>query len=315
MSQDMASKNILLFIIINVLIYVVASVLVFLISLFKFVKLIKNLKSVGFLLVIALFVIVSLAGVHYISDLDLISFLSVFITTSIYLIISIWYIYKFQKYELKIEEQKQQAFYNESLSLLIKDLRRFKHDQANHLTVISAMLKMGKYEQATNYINELVNTGDQFLDSSLFDIKNAGLFGLISSKKDYAQKQGIKFTVKCTGEIDSIPNVKISELCEVLGIHLDNAIEAAMESKSKTVNINLTNSDTNLTIELTNSCGSVPDIEKIKIDGYSTKGDNRGHGLSIVEKILENYHSIINSIDFDIENMKFVQTLQIKKGL
>ncbi len=315
MSPALASEDIFLFFIINVMIYAVALVLIVLMSFFKFLGRIKNLKSVGFLLAIALFVMVSLGGLHFISDIDFISFLSVFITTFVYLIISIWYIYKFQKFELRIEEQKQQAFYNESLGLVLQDLRRFKHDQANHLTVISAMLKMKKYDQATTYINEIVNTGDQFLDTSLFDIKNAGLFGLISSKKDYAHKQGIKFIVQCTSEIDSIPNVKISELCEVLGIHLDNAIEAALESESKIVEIYLSNSDSNLIIELSNSCSSIPDIDKIKVDGYSTKGNDRGHGLSIVEKILKNYNSIVNSIDIDIENMKFVQTLQIKKGI
>ena len=314
-STELASNDIFLFIIVNIMIYAVAALLIYLVSLFKLLGRIKNVKSVGFLLAIALFVMISLGGIHYITDMDFISFLSVFITTFVYLIISIWYIYKFQKYELRIEEQKQQAFYNESLGLVIQDLRRFKHDQANHLTVISAMLKMGKYDQATTYINEIVNTGDHFLDTSLFDIKNAGLFGLISSKKDYAQKQGLKFNVKCTSEIDSIPNVKISELCEVLGIHLDNAIEAALESENKTVEIHLENADSNLTIELTNSYGSIPDIDKIKVDGYSTKGSDRGHGLSIVEKILKNYNSIVNSIDIDIENMKFVQTLQIKKGI
>ncbi len=314
-SPELASNDIFLFIIVNIMIYAVAALLIYLVSFFKLLVRIKNMKSVGFLLAIALFVMVSLAGLHYLSNINFISFLSVFIATFIYLIISIWYIYKFQKYELRIEEQKQQAFYNESLGLVIQDLRRFKHDQANHLTVISAMLKMKKYDQATTYINEIVNTGDSFLDTSLFDIKNAGLFGLISSKKDYAQKQGIKFIVKCTGEIDSIPNVKISELCEVLGIHLDNAIEAALESESKTVEIYLVNAASNLKIELINSCGSIPDIDKIKVDGYSTKGNDRGHGLSIVEKILKNYNSIVNSIDIDIENMKFVQILQIKKGI
>lgn len=314
-SPELVSKNISLFILVNIFIYIIAAGITLLTPLTKLLGRIKNLKSVVFLLAVSLFVIVSLTSVHYISHIDFVSVLCIFVSTLIYLITSIWYINKFQKYELRAEEQKQQAFYNESLGMVIQDLRRFKHDQANHLTVIAAMLKMNKYEQAGAYISELVSTGDDFLDNSVLNIKNAGLFGLISSKKDLANKNGVKFVVKSSGEIDSIPNVKISELCEVLGIYLDNAIEAATESENKLVEISLANTDSIIKIEIINSCGAVPDIDKIKIEGYSTKGDGRGHGLSIVDKILKKYSDIINSLIFDKENMLFNQSLQIKKGL
>lgn len=313
-TPDVISSNIMLFIIMNILIYSIATVIVFLTPYAKKISQVKNLKPVGFLLFITFLMLALNAGIHYIASFDPISFTATLILSLIYLVTSIWYISNYHKYEMKIEEEKQQAFYNESLSIVIQDLRRFKHDQANHLTVISAMIKMKKFDQANAYIHEIFTTTESIIDTSICDIKNAGLFGLISSKIDTAKKTGIKFNLKVMDVIDSIPNVKISELCEMIGIYLDNAIEAASASDAKEVEMLLGNNGDSIEITINNSFGDIPDLDSIKIDGYSTKGSNRGHGLYIVERILSKYDSISNTINLDYKNMLFTQVLKIKKG-
>lgn len=314
-TPDVIAHDIFLFAVMNALVYFFTSIIILLTPFAKKLGRFKNLKPVIILLIITLLMLVLNAGIHYIVSFDPISFTATLILSLIYLIVSVWYINNFYKYEMKIEEEKQQAFYNESLSLVIQDLRRFKHDQANHLTVISAMLKMKKYDQANSYINEMFNTTESIVDTTICDIKNAGLFGLISSKMDNAKKTGIKFSLQALGEIDSIPNVKISELCEIIGIYLDNAIEAAAISDAKEVGMLLENKEESIDITIDNSCSTAPNLDSIKLDGYSTKGNNRGHGLSIVDKILSNYDSISNIINFDNKNMTFTQMLKIKKGI
>jgi len=64
------------------------------------------------------------------------------------------------------------------------------------------------------------------------NIKSAGILGLIMAKYEYAKKMGVDFRVITEGEIDEV-KMKISEFCEVLGILLDNAIEAAKDSVEK----------------------------------------------------------------------------------
>ncbi len=314
-TPDVITNNVFLFAVMNALVYFFTSIIILLTPFAKKLGQFKNLKPVIILLFITLLMLVLNAGVHYIVSFDPISFTATLILSLIYLIVSVWYINNFYKYEMKIEEEKQQAFYNESLSLVIQDLRRFKHDQANHLTVISAMLKMKKFDQANSYISEIFNTTESIVDTSVCDIKNAGLFGLISSKMDYAKKTGIKFNLQAIGEIDSIPNVKISELCEIIGIYLDNAIEAAAISGDKEVEMRLENKEESIDIVIDNSCSIIPNLESIRQDGYSTKGTNRGHGLSIVDKILSKYASISNTINFDNNSMIFSQILKIKKGI
>lgn len=312
-TPDTITNNIYLFFAVNVFIYIVALIFVLLAPIVKKIGKVKNLNPVGFLLAVTILMMATNVGIHYITSFDPVSFLVSLLSSLFYFIASIWYINKYHNYEMKIEEQNQQAFYNESLALTLQDLRRIKHDQANHLTVINSMLHMNKYKEAVSYLKEIIDANE--VNTAVFNIKNAGLFGIITSKINKANKLGIRFDLKTIGTIESIPNVKISDLCEILGIYLDNAIEAAQDCHNKLVEMSIMVTDTNIDITIMNSCLEEPIIDKIKVDGYSTKGTDRGHGLMIVEKILLKYNDILNIIRFNKEKMQFVQTLKIKKGI
>lgn len=91
-----------------------------------------------------------------------------------------------------------------------------------------------------------------------------------------------------------LKEIKISayEFCRILGILLDNAIEAAKECEEKVINVRFIK-DFKVNRELViieNSYKKVDlDIEKIFEKGYSTKKekkDNHGLGLWTVRKIL-----------------------------
>jgi two-component system sensor histidine kinase AgrC len=50
-------------------------------------------------------------------------------------------------------------------------------------------------------------------------------------------------------------------------------------------------------------------MQKINIDGYSSKGSGRGMGLAIAKKILEKYKNVLHITTF--EDNIFTQTLEI----
>lgn len=304
-----------MYLIVNALIYVIALIFVCLTNFVRIFSNIKNLKPVVFLLVITLICMAINFSVQYGDNFNIVSFVAVLISSLFFLFASIWCVLMYRNSELKIEEQKQQAFYNKSLSTALQDLRRFKHDQNNHLSVIYNMLKMGKSDNAFSYLEEIIVTSGSIANTSIFNIKNAGLFSIIYTKMDKANQLGVHFDLKTIGIIDSIDIIKISELCEVIGILLDNAIEAAYTTEEKNVSMLTICDDAGISITIKNSCSDVPVMSKLKVDGYSTKGSNRGHGLSIVEKILDNYKNIINIIRFDDIEMVFEQHIKIKKGL
>lgn len=312
---NQAQSNTCIYIVYNILIY--STMLLFvLLSLLAFKRHKINTSTIYSMVSLSFLIICAYIGVYFFQkNFNLSSFVIMLIISTVFCLFTYWYILKVNENENQKTEIKQQKFYNKSLGMALQDLRRYKHDQFNHLTVVNSMLKMGKYDDASLYMDEIIATTLSLTNTAIFNIKNAGLFGIISSKMDNADKLGVNFDLQVIGVIDSIENIKISELCEIIGIYLDNSIEAAQLCNDKNIEMTVTNTNSEIDITLINNCISKPNIGQIKQDGYSTKGENRGHGLSIVENILNKYNNILNVTRFDNNKMQFIQTLKIKKGI
>ncbi len=209
-------------------------------------------------------------------------------------------------------EAEQQKFYNESLNSTLFNLRRVKHDWKNNLAVINSMLAMNKIDELKVYMSELIDDSIHDNNTDIYNIKNAGLFGIISSKINHAKDMGVEVDFGVTGEIENIPGIKVSELCEVIGIFIDNAIEEA-SSGDKKICINIYSHDKFIEISISNSCTSKPDMKLIYEAGVSSKGDGRGMGLAIAQKIIGEYKNIQHICDY--EDNTFTQTITIEKGL
>ena len=97
----------------------------------------------------------------------------------------------------------------------------------------------------------------------------------------------------------------------MLGVILDNAIEASEESKEKQLGIEAyTNSDKEFKIIVTNTYNNEIDKTKIGKETFSTKGKTRGHGLLLVKQIEEKNE--IFEMDTEIREEIYIQTIKIK---
>ncbi|MCX7921536.1 MAG: GHKL domain-containing protein [Clostridia bacterium] len=199
------------------------------------------------------------------------------------------------KLETKSQELQYQIFYNKTLDTIMSDLSRFKHNYSNALNVLYAYTKMKKWDELTKYIGELVGETNRVNEANsiiMLNIKNAGILGLITAKTDYAAKQNVNIKINVADEVKEI-NMKISELYEVLGILLDNAIEAAAASTGRYVGLYITNKDGIVTFSIENSVDQKVKISEIFNKGYSTKGSGRGMGLWYIDKIMRKYDNVI----------------------
>lgn len=211
---------------------------------------------------------------------------------------------------IRDEDLKHQKFYNESLRSTLFELRRFKHDWINNLTVIDSMLKMNKIAELKQYVSELIGHCWSHTNTQIYSIKNAALFGILSSKVNLAHEKGISVNMSVAGEMENISGIKISDFCEIIGIFMDNAIEEASVSDS-VINIDMREGDNFIEISISNTCTTIPDMQKLTVDGYSTKGEGRGMGLAIAEKIISRYRNILHITTY--ENNMFTQTIEILK--
>lgn len=295
-----------------------ANVIVF--SLFIVIKPLKYyieiIKCNNYLLIltaITIFVISSAFALHYYMKIfNLPAYLiiaSLTISYCGYIIIS--WANALQK-TIREVEINQQNFYNESLNSTLFNLRRFKHDWSNNLTVINSMLAMNKINELKQYLSELINQSLEEGNTAIYNIKNAGLFGIISSKLNQARDMGVNVDFTVVGEVESIPGIKVSELCEVTGIFLDNAMEEASNG-AKEIKLSIYNDDSFLEISISNCCVNAPDMAVICKEGYSSKGEGRGMGLAIAKKIIEKYKNILHISEY--EDNIFTQTITIEKGL
>lgn len=211
-----------------------------------------------------------------------------------YFIFNIIYTINITNYEIKNQELLYQKFYNKSLENMMTEIRRFKHNFDNILASISGYIQVNQWDNLTKYVNELIedkNTITPVSTMMLFNIKNAGIIGILLAKIEKAKEEDIIIKINIRDVIDEV-NIKISDLCEILGIFLDNAIEEAKENDVKLVKMSATNTDGYVSFIIENSTKSKPDISKMFIKGWSTKGEERGLGLWIVNKIKNKYKNV-----------------------
>ena len=104
----------------------------------------------------------------------------------------------------------------------------------------------------------------------------------------------------------------VLNLCKIVSIYIDNAIEATMKTKKKEILLQLyLDSEENFNISITNTFTGEIDLSKIDTKGYSTKGDGRGYGLALANEILSRTKAIKN--ERKIDKNTFSQSIIINK--
>lgn len=200
--------------------------------------------------------------------------------------------------EIKHRELEQQKFYNETMHSLLSDLKRFKHGYDNTIACIRGFAESGKLDELLLYLEDktAIRSGFGVAGTAMIQrIGNAGLAGLIISKYAAMEEKGIQGKLVVQDEIGLL-NIAMGELCEALGILLDNAIEAAAETGEKHVRLTIAKAGQSLTFTVENSTYGRPDVTRIFEKGWSTKGEGRGLGLWILKKIVGRNENLLHNI-------------------
>lgn len=192
----------------------------------------------------------------------------------------------------------QQESYVVRLEKVQQELRKVHHDYKNIATGLYAQMEAGEIEKAKSYINEKLLQLDQDLQldiqqlNQLGNIKVVELKTLLLSKINLTEKKAVRFSLEALLPVEKIP-LEISDFLRCLGIVLDNAIEAAELTFTKEIHVIFLQEPEKLTIIVKNPTTQAVDLQKIFKIGYSTKGSERGLGLSILREISHSYHNFI----------------------
>lgn len=180
------------------------------------------------------------------------------------------------------------------------DLRRFKHDYINILQTLGGYIETGDIDGLKQfYHNDLLKESNKIIDKDRYlfllkHIKIDALKALISSKIINAYSCGIEIQIEIIDDIYQL-YMNTIDICRIIGILIDNAIEAAILCDKKDVKIAIVKNEDSTVFIISNSClENTPPIYKIYKENFSTKGDNRGIGLKTVRCIVnEKYHNVI----------------------
>lgn len=228
---------------------------------------------------------------YYISFLP--TFLIIISISSLisYFIISIYSLISTSKLNIAKQNLEETRLMNKTLAILNDKIRAFRHDFNNIIQALGGYVQAKDFDGLEKYYSQLLKDCQEVNNLTGLNpdaINNPAIYSLISSKYYLATEQGIEFNLDIFMDLNSI-DMKIYEFCRILGILLDNAIQATQECEEKIITVTIrkdTGAKRQLLIVENTYKNKEIDTEKIYEKGYSTKDGNTGLGLWEVRQIL-----------------------------
>ena len=261
----------------------------------------------------------SLFGITNISNKEYLLLISLLIlyfllTTSMILIV-LYTTKKNYETQKKVEYLENLNEYTRNLELVYNNLRSFKHDYVNIMTSLAAYIDEKRYDELETFFYEHILPMQKNLTqkngalNNLLHVHVLELKSILYTKLLLAVNQDIEVNLDIPDDIDSV-NMDPVDLTRMLGIYLDNAIEACLETEHPTINFHLgkMNQDIILIISNTFVDKGLSVAQMYKKD-VTTKGDGHGIGLHNVSQILNRYDNIYH--ETLMEDGLFIQQVQI----
>ena len=219
------------------------------------------------------------------------------ITLVAYFLLSLYSIVKTTELEITTLNLEQEKEHNRILKVAQDDIRGFRHDFSNIICTIGGYVHSQDMEGITNYFEQIqtdVIKVNNLTALSPDIINNPAIYALVTAKYDKASNLNINMSVEVFMDLNTI-NMKIYEFTRILGILLDNAIEAADECDERNVYVHIRNDKRHnrqlLIVENTYKDKNI-NTDKIYEKNYSTKPQNTGLGLWEVRQLLKRNNNL-----------------------
>lgn len=226
---------------------------------------------------------------------------------------------------LKINMEKDKAesdleiseLHNKTMIGMVDGVRTLKHDYNNIMQALNGYVSTKQYDKLQEHINKVLDECNIVNNLSVIDQKvfnDPAIYGIVGAKYFIAMEADIKF------ELDIVTNIKeisfpMPELSRILGIILDNAIEATSKTDNKYMKLEMkydARKDADI-IKVYNTYDTNIDInlKDIYKKGVSSKKIKSGIGLWEVKKLIDKSKN--SQIYASLEHGMFVQNIIIEK--
>lgn len=196
-----------------------------------------------------------------------------------------------QKYELD-------SLHTQDLEELYSRIFGIRHDLLNHFTIISTLIEKDS-EKAKKYIDSLTDNQIERL-GSFIQTDNECLNAVVNTKIAVCEKFGINTEVRIMNK--SVKKLTDDEIGVIFGNLFDNAIEAAKNSKSKNIELDVKLNNEDTYIVMLNSVKEAVLAKNKELGTTKQNKDIHGFGTKNIKRIVNKYEGIINYFE---ENDKF----------
>jgi len=306
---------------------IIASISVILIR-FKFIKRFYNLiKSAvdklneKHIIIMCMFVIIIVniieATIYYsVPYYYLIIFNTLLI---IFCFIVIFYSFKNKNNYIKVYDK-----YNTTLNSLkeyediLDRYRVSNHENKNQLLTIRNMIPKSDIK-TISYIDKIVENKLKDSDKIMLEtsiIPAGGLRGLVYSKVLSMDELNIGYELDFSKEIKTVDLISkiddstMLDICQIIGVYIDNAIDEVKELKDKFIVIEMYLENYDLIISISNNYKGKIEVDKLENKGYTTKEKGHGYGLTLTKEIVDNNKKLSN--EKRVSKEFFTQILKIK---
>lgn len=269
-----------------------------------------NLKNISIILIIfalllSIFQVILIKNYIYNTSISIILYITFIMNLILFIVLSTLSIKNNQQIEIERLNFK-------TLSILYDSMRAFKHDYANIIQGIGGYIALNDMNGLKNFYKDLCGEFNQINNLSTLSpnvINNPSIYKTLCNKYYLACNKNINIQFDILSDFSKL-NIKPFDLNRILGILLDNSIEAAKDSNDKIIKLSVLNYPNNKVIKLENTYHDKNiDLNKIFEKSYSTKKNNSGIGLWEIRQILKKYDGL--KLNTYMKENLFIQELQI----
>lgn len=188
---------------------------------------------------------------------------------------------------------------NQRLQENYDSVRAFKHDFNNIMQGLGGYIIAKDFDGLNKMYKSIINECQEINEKQSINediISNPAILNLINNKIKFAAKKSVKIKIEVYIDLNTL-KVPTYDLCRILGILIDNAIEACNGCETKVISIKFLRdkyNNRNLIIIENPYKNYLIDVKKIYEKGFSSKKDKISHGLGLwkVKQILNKNKNI-----------------------
>ena len=201
---------------------------------------------------------------------------------------------------------------NKTILSMYDYTRAFKHDFHNIIQALGGYIITNDMKGLKNYYSQISKdcvTSNNLAKLNPELVNNPAIYNILADKYHLASSHNIQINLDVMLDLNCL-NMNIYELTRVLGILLDNAIEASKECHKKNINIAFKQDQQKQVLLIENTYNNKQVcIDKIFEKDFTTKPHNTGLGLWEVKKILRKNSNL--NLHTSKNNDYFSQQLEI----